>query len=217
MTMTWQDIIDNEKEKPYYKSLKEEIDKRYEASRVFPEKKNIFKAFSLSKIEDLKVVILGQDPYHGFGQAQGLSFSTPANIKNPPSMMNILKEINDDLGKKSICEDGDLTPWAKDGVLLLNTILTVEEGFPKSHHNLGWEIFTDNIIKYISDNCQDIVFILWGSPAISKIKLIDKKKHHILTSPHPSPLSSYRGFFGSKHFSKTNEILKNLGKKEINW
>ena len=217
MTMTWQDIIDNEKEKPYYKSLKEEIDKRYETSRVFPEKKNIFKAFSLSKIEDLKVVILGQDPYHGFGQAQGLSFSTPANIKNPPSMMNILKEINDDLGKKSICEDGDLTPWAKDGVLLLNTILTVEEGFPKSHHNLGWEIFTDNIIKYISDNCQDIVFILWGSPAISKIKLIDKKKHHILTSPHPSPLSSYRGFFGSKHFSKTNEILKNLGKKEINW
>jgi uracil-DNA glycosylase len=217
MTMTWQDIIDNEKEKPYYKSLKEEIDKRYETSRVFPEKKNIFKAFSLSKIEDLKVVILGQDPYHGFGQAQGLSFSTPANIKNPPSMMNILKEINDDLGKKSICEDGDLTPWAKDGVLLLNTILTVEEGFPKSHHNLGWEIFTDNIIKYISDNCQDIVFILWGSLAISKIKLIDKKKHHILTSPHPSPLSSYRGFFGSKHFSKTNEILKNLGKKEINW
>ena len=217
MTMTWQDIIDNEKEKPYYKSLKEEIDKRYETSRVFPEKKNIFKAFSLSKIEDLKVVILGQDPYHGFGQAQGLSFSTPANIKNPPSMVNILKEINDDLGKKSICEDGDLTPWATQGVLLLNTILTVEESLPKSHHNLGWEIFTDNIIKYISDNCNDVVFILWGSPAISKSKLIDKKKHHILTSPHPSPLSSYRGFFGSKHFSKTNEILKNLGKKEINW
>ena len=215
--MTWQEIIENEKQKDYYKSLKEEIDKRYETSKVFPEKKNIFKAFSLSKIEDLKVVILGQDPYHGFGQAQGLSFSTPANIKNPPSMMNILKEINDDLGKKSICEDGDLTPWATQGVLLLNTILTVEEGLPKSHHNLGWEIFTDNIIKYISDNCKDIVFILWGSPAISKSKLIDKSKHHILTSPHPSPLSSYRGFFGCKHFSKTNEILKNLDKKEINW
>lgn len=215
--MTWQEIIENEKQKDYYKSLKEEIDKRYETTTVFPEKKNIFKAFSLSKIEDLKVVILGQDPYHGFGQAQGLSFSTPANIKNPPSMMNILKEINDDLDKKSICEDGDLTPWATQGVLLLNTILTVEEGLPKSHHNLGWEIFTDNIIKYISDNCKDIIFILWGSPAISKSKLIDKKKHHILTSPHPSPLSSYRGFFGCKHFSKTNEILKNLGKKEINW
>jgi uracil-DNA glycosylase len=145
--MTWQEIIENEKQKDYYKSLKEEIDKRYETSKVFPEKKNIFKAFSLSKIEDLKVVILGQDPYHGFGQAQGLSFSTPANIKNPPSMVNILKEINDDLGKKSICEDGDLTPWATQGVLLLNTILTVEEGKAKSHHNLGWEIFTDNIIK----------------------------------------------------------------------
>ena len=204
MTMTWQDIIDNEKEKPYYKSLKEEIDKRYETSRVFPEKKNIFKAFSLSKIEDLKVVILGQDPYHGFGQAQGLSFSTP-------------KEIKDDLQKDSVCVDGDLTPWAKDGVLLLNTILTVEESLPKSHHNLGWEIFTDNIIKYINDNCQDVIFLLWGSPAISKSKLIDIKKHHILTAPHPSPLSSYRGFFGCKHFSKTNEILKSLGKKEINW
>ena len=215
--MTWKDIIENEQQKPYYGKLKEEIDKRYENSRVFPEKKNIFKAFSLSKIEDLKVVILGQDPYHGFGQAQGLSFSTPKEIKNPPSMMNILKEINDDLGKKSVCEDGDLTPWAKDGVLLLNTILTVEEGLPKSHHNLGWEIFTDNIIKYISDNKENIVFILWGSPAISKSKLINKSKHHILTSPHPSPLSSYRGFFGCKHFSKTNEILKNLGKKEINW
>jgi uracil-DNA glycosylase len=217
MTMTWQDIIDNEKEKPYYKSLKEEIDKRYETSRVFPEKKNIFKAFSLSKIEDLKVVILGQDPYHGFGQAQGLSFSTPKEIKNPPSMMNILKEIKDDLQKDSVCVDGDLTPWAKDGVLLLNTILTVEESLPKSHHNLGWEIFTDNIIKYINDNCQDVIFLLWGSPAISKSKLIDIKKHHILTAPHPSPLSSYRGFFGCKHFSKTNEILKSLGKKEINW
>ena len=215
--MTWQEIIENEKQKDYYKSLKEEIDKRYETSKVFPEKKNIFKAFSLTKLDNLKVVILGQDPYHGFGQAQGLSFSTPANIKNPPSMMNILKEISDDLVKRSVWEDGDLTPRAKDGVLLLNTILTVEESLPKSHHNLGWEIFTDNIIKYISDNCNDVVFILWGSPAIAKTKLIDTKKHHILTSPHPSPLSSYRGFFGSKHFSKTNEILKTLGKKEINW
>ena len=215
--MTWKDIIENEQQKPYYEKLKEEIDKRYENSRVFPEKQNIFKAFSLTPIDNLKVVILGQDPYHGFGQAQGLSFSTPSNIKNPPSMMNILKEINDDLEKKSICEDGDLTPWAKDGVLLLNTILTVEESKPKSHHKLGWEIFTDNIIKYISDNKENIVFILWGSPAISKSKLINKSKHHILTSPHPSPLSSYRGFFGCKHFSKTNEILKNLEKKEINW
>ena len=124
--MTWKDIIENEQQKPYYEKLKEEIDKRYENSRVFPQKQNIFKAFDLTPIENLKVVILGQDPYHGFGQAQGMSFSTPKEIKNPPSMVNILKEINDDLGKKSICEDGDLTPWAKDGVMLLNTILTVE-------------------------------------------------------------------------------------------
>lgn len=215
--MTWEDIVDLEKQKDYYKKLKEEIDKRYETTTVFPEKQNIFKAFSLTKLDNLKVVILGQDPYHGFGQAQGLAFSTPANIKNPPSMQNILKEIQSDLGKKSICEDGDLTPWAKQGVLLLNTILTVEEAKPKSHHNLGWEVFTDNIIKYISDNCEDTIFILWGSPAISKTKLIDTKKHHILTAPHPSPLSSYRGFFGCKHFSQTNNILKSLNKETIIW
>ncbi|MGJ0288492.1 uracil-DNA glycosylase [Aliarcobacter cryaerophilus] len=215
--MTWEDIIDLEKKKDYYKKLKEEIDKRYETTTVFPEKQNIFKAFFLTKLDNLKVVILGQDPYHGFGQAQGLAFSTPANIKNPPSMQNILKEIQSDLGKKSICEDGDLTPWAKQGVLLLNTILTVEEAKPKSHHNLGWEVFTDNIIKYISDNCEDTIFILWGSPAISKTKLIDTKKHHILTAPHPSPLSSYRGFFGCKHFSQTNNILKSLNKEAIIW
>ena len=215
--MTWEDIIDLEKQKDYYKKLKEEINKRYETTTVFPEKQNIFKAFFLTKLDNLKVVILGQDPYHGFGQAQGLAFSTPANIKNPPSMQNILKEIQSDLGKKSICEDGDLTPWAKQGVLLLNTILTVEEAKPKSHHNLGWEVFTDNIIKYISDNCEDTIFILWGSPAISKTKLIDRKKHHILTAPHPSPLSSYRGFFGCKHFSQTNNILKSLNKEPIVW
>lgn len=215
--MTWKDIIENEQQKSYYVKLKEEIDKRYENSIVFPEKQNIFKAFSLTRFEDLKVVILGQDPYHGFGQAQGLSFSTPKNVKNPPSMANILKEINDDLGKKSICEDGDLTPWAKQGIMLLNTILTVEQGLPKSHHNLGWEIFTDNIIKYISDNKENIIFLLWGSPAISKTKLINKNKHFILTAPHPSPLSVYRGFYGCKHFSKTNEILKKLNKEEIIW
>ena len=215
--MTWEDIIDLEKQKDYYKSLEKEINKRYETTTVFPKKQNIFKAFSLTKLDNLKVVILGQDPYHGFGQAQGLAFSTPANIKNPPSMQNILKEIQSDLGKKSICEDGDLTPWAKQGVLLLNTILTVEEAKPKSHHNLGWEVFTDNVIKYISDNCEDTIFILWGSPAISKTKLIDRKKHHILTAPHPSPLSSYRGFFGCKHFSQTNDILKSLNKEAIIW
>lgn len=215
--MNWEEVINLEKQKTYYKALKEEIDRRYETTTVFPQKRDIFKAFSLTKFENLKVVILGQDPYHGFGQAQGLSFSTPANIKNPPSMVNILKEINDDLGKNSCCEDGDLISWAKQGVLLLNTILTVEQGLAKSHHNLGWETFTDNIIKYISDNKEGIVFLLWGSPAISKTKLIDKNRHFILTAPHPSPLSVFRGFFGCKHFSKTNEILKSLNKEPINW
>lgn len=214
---TWQDIIENEKQKDYYQSLKQEIDNRYETTTVFPPKSKIFNAFSKTSIENLKVVILGQDPYHGMGQAQGLSFSTPKEIKNPPSMQNILKEINEDLQRASLCLDGDLTPWAKEGVLLLNTILTVEESKPKSHHNLGWEIFTDNIIKYISANCENIVFLLWGSPAIAKSKLIDKTRHHILTAPHPSPLSAYRGFFGCKHFSHTNKILQSIGKEPINW
>ena len=214
--MTWEKLIEIEEQKDYFKKLKDEIDKKYETSNVFPEKQNIFKAFTLTSLDNLKVVILGQDPYHGFGQAQGLSFSTPANIKNPPSMVNILKEIKDDIGN-STCLDGDLTSWAKDGVLLINAILTVEESKPKSHHKLGWEIFTDNLIKFISANCKDIVFILWGSSAIKKEKIIDISKHHILSGVHPSPLSSYRGFFGCKHFSKTNEILKSLGKKEISW
>ncbi|WP_419765921.1 MAG: uracil-DNA glycosylase [Arcobacter sp.] len=214
---TWDEIIKKEQKQEYYKHLKTQIDKKYKTSTVFPPQDKIFNAFAKTPIDNLKVIILGQDPYHGTEQAQGLSFSTPKEIKNPPSMQNILKEIKEDLGKDSSCLDGDLTPWAKDGVLLLNTILTVEESKPKSHHKLGWEIFTDNIIKYISANCEDIVFLLWGSPAISKTKLIDNKKHHILSAPHPSPLSSYRGFFGCKHFSKTNEILDSLGKKQINW
>lgn len=215
--MTWEEVIDLEKQKDYYKSLKQEIDKRYETTRVFPEKTNIFKAFSLTKLDNLKVVILGQDPYHGYGQAQGLAFSTPSNIKNPPSMQNILQEIAGDLQRPSVCLDGDLTTWAEQGVLLLNTVLTVEEAKAGSHQKLGWEIFTDNIIKYISQNCSDIVFLLWGSPAIKKSNLIDANKHHILTSVHPSPLSAYRGFLGCKHFSKTNQILKKLNKEEINW
>lgn len=214
--MKWVEVIEEEKQKEYYKKLKKIIDERYETTEVYPPKEKIFNAFSLCKYENLKVVILGQDPYHQKGQAQGLAFSTPANIKNPPSMVNILKEIVDDVGS-SICLDGDLTPWAKQGVLLINTVLTVEDSLPNSHQNIGWEIFTDNIIKYISDNQQGVVFLLWGSPALKKSKLIDERKHYILTAPHPSPLSAYRGFFGCKHFSKTNEILKRLGKSEIIW
>jgi uracil-DNA glycosylase len=162
------------------------------------------------------VVILGQDPYHQQYQAQGLAFSTPKNIKNPPSMVNIIKEIKDDIGV-CYCEDGDLTSWAKDGVLLINNVFTVQEDKPNSHKNKGWEIFSDNIIRHINENKKNIVFILWGANSIKKSKLIDSSKHHILTAPHPSPLSAYRGFFGCKHFSKTNEILEQLNMHKINW
>ncbi len=215
--MTWNDFFKEEEQKDYYKSLMKQVDEAYLKTTVFPPKEKIFNAFDLTPISNLKVVLLGQDPYHGEGQAQGLAFSTPKEIKNPPSMRNMLKELNDDLQKQSRCEDGDLTLWAEDGVLLINAILTVEESKPKSHHKMGWEKFTDNLIKFISSNCKDVVFILWGGSAIKKEKIIDKSKHHILSGVHPSPLSSYRGFFGCKHFSKTNEILKSLEKNEINW
>ncbi|MBN2825443.1 MAG: uracil-DNA glycosylase [Campylobacterales bacterium] len=214
---SWKEIIEQEKSKAYYQKLKEEIDKRYAATTVYPPKDKIFAAFGKTPTQILKVVILGQDPYHGEAQAQGLAFSTPATIPNPPSMVNILKEIESDIGAISICYDGELTPWANQGVLLLNTILTVEANKAKSHHNLGWEIFTDNIISHISQNFHNIIFLLWGSNAISKSKLIDTTRHHILSAPHPSPLSAYRGFFGCRHFSKTNEILKALGKEAIVW
>lgn len=215
--MIWNDFFKEEEQKDYYKSLMKQVDESYLKTTVFPPKEKIFNAFDLTPISNLKVVLLGQDPYHGLDQAQGLAFSTPKEIKNPPSMRNMLKELNDDLQKQSRCEDGDLTLWAQDGVLLINAILTVEESKPKSHHKMGWEKFTDNLIKFISLNCKDVVFILWGGSAIKKEKIIDKLKHHILSGVHPSPLSSYRGFFGCKHFSKTNEILKSLDKEEINW
>jgi len=213
---TWNTIINEEQQKPYYKELETFIESEYKEKVIYPPKNKIFAAFDLTPYENLKVVILGQDPYHQKGQAQGLAFSTPSEIKNPPSMANILKEIHSDIGNSS-CDDGDLTPWAQQGVLLINTVLTVEDSSANSHKKKGWEIFTDNIIKFISQNNQDIIFILWGGPAIKKTKIIDETKHHILTSPHPSPLSSYRGFFGSKHFSKTNEILQSLGKETIQW
>ncbi|MEA3289850.1 MAG: uracil-DNA glycosylase [Campylobacterota bacterium] len=215
--MNWEEIIDQERSKEYFVKLHNFVDEEYKNHTVYPQKQNIFKAFELSGYDNLKVVILGQDPYHGADQAQGLAFSTPSNIKNPPSMVNILKEIQSDIEKESSCKDGDLTPWAKQGVLLINTILTVREAQPKSHEKKGWEIFTDNIIKHISQNKENIIFLLWGAPAIKKTKLIDENKHIVLTAPHPSPLSAYRGFFGCKHFSKTNEILRSLEKDEINW
>jgi len=165
--MNWQTIIKEEQQKDYYIKLKKFIDTRYKETTVYPKKENIFKAFELCSYEDLKVVILGQDPYHQPNQAQGLAFSTPKEIKNPPSMVNIFKEIVADIGTSS-CMDGDLTPWARQGVLLINAILTVEDSSPKSHEKKGWEIFTDNIIKHISKNKENIIFLLWGAPAMLK-------------------------------------------------
>ncbi len=215
--MTWNDFFKQEKEKEYFKELEKKVNEAYDKTTVFPPKDKIYNAFELTSFEDTTVVLLGQDPYHGVNQAQGLAFSTPSDIKNPPSMKNMLKEIYSDLGRESKCKDGDLTSWAKDGVLLINAILTVQEAKAKSHHKMGWEIFTDNLIRFISEYKQNVVFILWGANAIKKEKLIDTQKHFILKGVHPSPLSAYRGFFGCKHFSKANEILESLNKKQIEW
>jgi len=214
---SWKEIIEHQKSQEYFQKLKNTIEHQYQATPIYPPREKIFAAFDKTPLETLKVVILGQDPYHAEGQAQGLAFSTPANIPNPPSMVNILKEIVSDLGAVSMCQDGDLTPWANQGVLLLNTILTVKAHQPKSHRNIGWEIFTDNIITHISNHCENSIFLLWGSNAIAKSQLIDKHRHSILTAPHPSPLSAYRGFLGCRHFGQTNALLKRLGETPIVW
>ncbi len=214
---TWDDILKIERNKNYYKKLEKFLKKEYEIKTIFPPKKLIFNAFEQTSLEKLKVVILGQDPYHEEGQAQGLAFSTSSNIRNPPSMQNIIKEIQADIKVKPLCYNGDLSSWAKQGVLLLNTVLTVEKAKPKSHENKGWEEFTDNIIRYISSSCENIIFIFWGVSANKKSKLIDETKHYILTAAHPSPLSAYKGFFACKHFSRTNEILKKHKKEQIKW
>lgn len=213
---SWLDIINLEKQQDYYGKLKTIIDKEYNNHQIYPAKNQIFNAFKLCKYENLKVVILGQDPYHGKNQAQGLAFSTPKNIKNPPSMQNILKEIVANIGNSNY-KDGDLSRLAQQGVLLLNTVLTVRATQPNSHKNLGWETFTDNIIKFISENKNNIVFMLWGANARNKKQLIDNKKHLILESAHPSPFSAHKGFFGNKHFSKTNEFLIKNNKQVITW
>lgn len=187
-----------------------------EGKIIYPAQKDIFKAFHYCKYDELKVVIFGQDPYHGEGQAEGLAFSVPIGQALPPSLKNIFKELSNDL-KKPMPTNGNLERWAQQGVLLLNSVLTVESKRPGSHRNFGWENISDQIIKMISDQKENIVFILWGNYAINKMKLIDTKKHLILTAAHPSPLSAYKGFFGCQHFSKTNEFLKAHKIKVINW
>ena len=191
------------------------LSEKYKSETIYPSQKNIFSAFNLCPFGKVKVVIVGQDPYHGFEQAHGLSFSVKEGIKTPPSLKNIFKELESDTGTART--KTDLSDWAKQGVLLLNSVLTVEDGSPTSHTNQGWEEFTDHIIKQLSDDKSDLVFVLWGSYAQKKGQVIDRSKHLVLEAPHPSPLSSYRGFFGSKPFSKINSYLSNNLVKPINW
>ncbi|MAO70905.1 MAG: uracil-DNA glycosylase [Flavobacteriales bacterium] len=213
---SWREILYEEFEKNYMKELKEFLINEKKHHTIYPKATEIFNAFNLTPLDNVKIVILGQDPYHGEKQAHGLSFSVPRGIKPPPSLVNIYKEIEEDLGITNY-DNGDLTLWANQGVLLLNVTLTVRANNAGSHQNKGWEKFTDKVISTISDKKKGVIFLLWGKFAQNKEKLIDTYKHHILKSSHPSPLSAYRGFFGCKHFSKANRILQKQGKSEIKW
>lgn len=222
----WQQIIEQEKQQDYYCQLQKEITKqRAQGITVFPEEKDVFNAFKFCDLADVKVVILGQDPYHGVGkgdychqpQAHGLAFSVTSHIKVPPSLVNIYKELNTDIEGFTTPTHGNLTPWAEQGVLLLNTVLTVQQSKAHSHAKLGWERFTDNIISELNRHNDGCVFILWGAHAQKKGRNIDNTKHLVLNGPHPSPLSAYRGFFGCKHFSQANNWLASHGKSPIDW
>lgn len=211
----WKKWLNVEFEKEYYLSLSQFLEQEYSNKTIYPPREKIFAALDNTPPDEIKVVIIGQDPYHQKNQANGLAFSVENDVPLPPSLKNIFQELKMDVGV--INYKSDLLSWAKQGVLLLNTVLTVEEGKADAHKNKGWEKFTDAIIKQISENRKGIIFLLWGSKAIKKKNLIDSDVHYILEAPHPSPLSSYRGFFGCKHFSKSNNILKKMGKKPINW
>lgn len=213
---SWQNILQTELEAVYFHNLKQTITEQRRSSVVFPPAEMVFNAFTHCPFGQVTVVILGQDPYHGSGQAMGLSFSVPDGVRTPPSLQNIYKEIKNDLGTE-IPQSGNLERWADQGVLLLNATLTVEAGLPGSHQGLGWEEFTDAVIQKISDEKEQVVFLLWGKYAQEKGKNIDTKKHLVLTAPHPSPFSAYTGFFGCKHFSKANAYLKKHGNKTIVW
>lgn len=215
MDDSWKPFLRHEFEKPYFKELASFLHSEYEHKVIFPKKSLVFSAFS-TNLNEVKVVILGQDPYHTPGAAEGLAFSVPASQPIPPSLINIYKEIDNDIGRHSN-QNGSLRSWQKQGVLLLNTVLTVEAHKAGSHRGKGWEIFTTEVIKYLNDTRPHLVFILWGRDARSKKVLIDAQKHLILESPHPSPLSAYAGFFGNHHFSKTNNFLRSHGLKEIIW
>lgn len=212
----WQEIIGKEFKKDYYKRLRCYLKGEYERETIYPSMFDIFNALRYTSYADTKIVVIGQDPYHNINQAHGLCFSVKDGIRKPPSLLNIMKEQRTDVGT-TIPENGNLIPWTKQGVLLLNTILTVRQGKPMSHKGQGWETFTDEILKKLNERQQPIIFLLWGASARKKASLITNKRHFILEAPHPSPLSAYYGFFGCKHFSQANAILTKLGEKPINW
>jgi uracil-DNA glycosylase len=211
----WNDILEKEFSKKYFKNLISFIKKEEEKHTVYPSRNKRFEALNLTSFNNLKIVIIGQDPYHGKNQANGIAFSVNNNIENPPSLKNIIKELSNDLSIS--VEKIDLKKWAKQGVLLLNTILSVRENKPASHAKQGWEEFTDKIIEKIVLQKEAVIFIAWGNKAIKKLEPFNLSNHYLLTAPHPSPLSSYRGFFGCRHFSKTNKILKQINQKTIQW
>jgi uracil-DNA glycosylase len=214
---TWAEILASEREAPYFKSILEFIENERKAGKViFPANSDIFNAIKFTPFDQIKVVVIGQDPYHGPGQAHGLSFSVRPGVASPPSLVNIFKEVRDDLGLL-IPNSGCLEPWAKQGVLLLNAVLTVESGKPQSHADIGWEKFTDAVVSAINTHLQGIIFLLWGSPAQKKGATISRERHHVLKAPHPSPLSAHRGFMGCKHFSQANALLEQQGKTPIDW
>ena len=212
----WDAILADEWEKPYYKNLRGFLKTEYSTKRIYPNMNDIFNALKYTSFEDTRVVIIGQDPYHGYGQAHGLCFSVKQGVTPPPSLKNIFKELNNDLGVP-IKSHGELTDWAKQGVLLLNAVLTVREGQPTSHKGMGWETFTDRVIGELNKKTTPVVFLLWGAYAQKKAEIITNPIHKKLVSVHPSPLSASRGFFGCKHFSKTNEILEKSGLAPIKW
>lgn len=216
ITNDWLPAIQDEFHKPYYKKLHETVLQEYQTRQIFPEADDLFNAFHLTPLKEVKVVILGQDPYHNIGQAHGLCFSVKPGVEIPPSLVNIYRELQDDLGC-FIPNNGYLVKWAKQGVLMLNTVLTVRAHQANSHRGIGWEEFTDAAIRILNEQDRPIVFILWGRPAQLKKSMLHNPKHLILEAPHPSPLSSYRGFFGSKPFSKTNTFLQNHGLEPIDW
>ena len=216
--MSWNKFIEQQEQMDYYKNLQQFLQEQESAGKtIYPKQTLRFNALNLTPLENVKVVILGQDPYHGENQAHGLSFSVPDGIKIPPSLRNIYKELSTSIAGYKIPESGNLEHWAKQGVLLLNAVLTVEKGNAGSHASKGWEIFTDNIISEINDSQNGVVFLLWGSYAHKKGRLIDSQKHTVLKSTHPSPLSAYRGFLGCGHFKQVNEILSERGLAVINW